>query len=463
MNLKKTSLLLCIGLFLSACDHDSDSDTYCDDTRCYHQGIAYECSQDGKTIYKYISDKKYQLYEPFLVPGTNYMSRECPESSVCMINGNGIGECFKPCPSQKEGHVSWCEPYSPEGENYFGDHLFFNAECELINGQYVYPAYYNENTVANGSRYVGYLSEDYYTPALKQKASDTKMVYCPRDRHCNNNTGCLQYTENDGQDCSHYGNSKGTYSDYCVEVNGQTYARECFSPYISKEKYMTYTPCDICEVGSNGHPSEFDPYEQKAYCLEKCDSEGAVKYSCSDQYGIDYSTEWKCTKQSNGNTHWETVSTVKCPRHCGVDGKCVLYPGEGESCSTSTYKSSCIDDTTLMDCSNLTTGKYTVTVSDCRAYVLLAANLGIIDDPEQAELVCLGYDDEATCVPKKNITPCTDEGETKMVCREFEEATYALQYDYVCKKLSDGSLRYLATDIYVCDSSACNSAKTRCK
>ena len=178
-----------------------------------------------------------------------------------------------------------------------------------------------------------------------------------------------------------------------------------------------------------------------------------------DNYG--YSAQWKCSRQSNGQTYWSLEKTELCPRDCAADGQCNMYPGEREACTAADYQNKCIADGKLMYCEDRLNPPKTV-VTDCQ----------VLGSLFNIEMTCLdiknGSKNDAKCGPVKNTTPCTTVGTKKDVCQTYspnDSVSVAYRYRAVCTEFSDGSLRYLidADTLSGCSSGKCNDFQSDCE
>lgn len=428
--------LLCLSSFLSiilqsACDpgeSNPGNGTHCDDTRCYTLGMAFECSEDGRQLYQYIDPSdtfEMEFYKPHLVAGTNYIMHSCSEGVKCMINDKGFGGCFKPCGQQKTGKVGWCN----QQDN--GNYYYTQANCELIDGQYVY------NTEAHYS----ISSEIYSTDNI---AHD---YYCPDGRECNDDTGCVYYTAFDGQPCSRFDKAS------CIEEGGKAYAQVC-KGVGGGELYFVASPCDFCKLSSD---------MTDAYCMEKCDSDGATKMTCDDYT----QTEWQCSKQSDGHTYWEEKHVEYCKYGCDGD-KCKVISGADEDCTPSTYQGKCIDEDLFLYCEAVPVPMISINKTMVGSCEGLKRNFG-------KDFICMSGSGSIGCGAKDHSFSCNVEGQKVKRCYQNKEPgenaiSSAFTYELVCTKLTDGSLQYIIPNgqiSFYCDdmghANACNSGGTDCE
>ena len=341
----------------------------------------------------------------------------------CRIINDSIG-CYHLCGAQGENIKSWCEQYKTTSH-----HLFRKVSDK--DGCVLNPA-----------------DGKYYSK------SNIDTTFCPSERPCDNTNGCTTYTEKDGKSCNNHLKSE------CVEQDGHNYALICnyYSPATDPltptptdyhDNYYVATPCEACEYND----SLYSPYDN-ARCLEKCSTNGDVKDICEDGMNV----HSVCEVQSNGQTYWSIKSTEFCSHGCDADGKCKIYPGEGEACTPTAYQSKCVSEDEIMDCSF-----YKATVMSCTNLGLLSDYLAFTQVSDN-ELICLETDKSAECVTKKNRNPCSSVGQKTTRCGKNNNI--AISAELVCKKYSDGSLRYTIENqnsIKVCPTGKCNIASTDCE
>ncbi|MBR4986417.1 MAG: hypothetical protein IKY83_11840 [Proteobacteria bacterium] len=418
-------------VLLSACDpsesNPGDDMTHCDDTRCYTLSMAFECSEDGRQLYQYIDPSntfEMEFYKPVLVAGTNYIMHDCYDDTKCMINDKGFGGCFKPCGQQKTGTVGWCNQRN-------GDQFYTEAKCELIDGQYVYNAV-PHYSISSAIYSTDDIAHDYY---------------CPDGRACKDDTGCVYYTAFDGQSCSRFDKAS------CIEEGGKTYAQVC-KGVGAGEHYFVASPCDFCKLSSD---------MTDAYCMEKCDSEGATKLTCEN-----YSQrEWKCSTQSDGQTYWEATQAEDCKYGCDGD-QCKVIPGADEDCTPSTYQGKCMDDDLFLYC-------------EAALLPMISINKTRVGSCEEMkryfgkDFICMSGSGRVGCGAKDYSFPCNVEGQTVKRCYQNKEPgedqiSAAFTYELVCTKLTDGSLQYIVPDGQIssyCEdlghANACNSGGSDCE
>ncbi len=472
-----TTISLILATIGGACTPDTseDEDDYeltCTGTECRIANRILSCSQDGQFVYEYYDPQLPHFHEladdtdyaygsiinyvdKYRLPVGPYIKNErvnegpsfkfvyeCDINSnyQCRIINNNIG-CYHLCGTHGENVPTWCEQHKNT------THHFFRAITDT------YPE--GTECVLNPA------DAKYYTKSYM----DT--TFCPSDRPCDNTKGCTAYTEKDGKRCDTGSISKRSE---CVEQDGQSYALVCnyYSPATdpltpspdNPDKYYVATPCDACEYNND----LYSPYDT-ARCLEKCSTKGDVKDICED----DMNVHSVCEVKSNGQTYWSIKSTEFCDHGCDADGKCKIYPGEGEQCSPSQYHSKCVDKDTLMNCP-VETKK--ATASSCSGMGLFLDYILSFSDNQSGDrnLICLETKDGAECVTEKNPNPCTKEGQKVTRCGilfpDNPEARTAYKTDLICKKYSDGSLRYVIKDMTAlqkCATNKCNAAQSDCE
>ena len=270
--------------------------------------------------------------------------------------------------------------------------------------------------------------------------------YCPAGRECNDDTGCVYISEKDGELCRY------SIESGCINESGQWYLYLCKQSDIDNNYYMNATACDVCKLDSFG----LDPY-----CMEKCDSQGDIKYEC-DKDGN--SIKWTCKDIGDGKTYWEAEFNEFC--HICKDGQCVKIPGEGEDCSSSNYVGQCVDENLFLYCEEIPiTSLGRVAVNGCDS---MKSYFG-------KDFICMSGSGSIGCGAKDHSFPCNVEGQRVTRCYQnqnpgSELISAAFTYELVCTKLSDGSLQYIIPNGQIssyCDdmghANACNSGGTDCE